>query len=69
MSFTALRSIDVIGASTTGTKHVLHIEESADELRFTIVGPTGKRHATVVCEDIPAAQSRITDFFKEGQPQ
>lgn len=66
MSFRATDSIDVMGASTTGTKHTLHIERSDAELRFTVVGPTGKRHATVVCEDIPATVTRITDFFQRG---
>lgn len=66
MSFTPLFAIDVIGASTTGTKHVLHIAQSVNQLRFTVVGPTGKRHATVVCEDVDSTITHIVDFLTKG---
>lgn len=38
---------DFRGESTSGTLHTLVIETYHDHIRFTVCGPTGKRHATV----------------------
>ena len=65
MSFKALRAIDIRGVSSTGTQHTLHIEQSEEWLRFTVVGTNGKRHATVLVDPTYASE-RITEFFKEG---
>lgn len=55
------------GHSSTGTVHSLLIEQSETELRFTIVGHSGKRHAAVLFTDPSYIADRITDFNLKGE--
>lgn len=64
--FKATRSIEIRGASSTGTQHTLSVEQSDDWLRFTIIGHNGKRHASVLL-DTEYTSALLTDFLKEGQ--
>ena len=43
-----------IGTSATGTKHELEVEHQVDGSKFSLLGPTGKRHGSVLLSELQA---------------
>lgn len=61
----ALRKLTALGFSTSGSKHDLEIEETENGgYKFTILGPTGKRHASVLITDHDGLD--IEKFLKDS---
>lgn len=50
-AFKAKRKIELDGQSSTGSRHGLLIEEGEEsQIRFTVTGANGKRHASVLID-------------------
>jgi hypothetical protein len=54
VAFIATRTRELIGVSSTGTKHGLLIEQNDTSTRFTVTGNNGKRHAAVILDEVTA---------------
>ncbi|QNN99712.1 hypothetical protein PBI_ROPE_52 [Mycobacterium phage Rope] len=63
------------GESTSGTKHTLEIDpiygshDSIDWLKWTIMGPNGKRHASVklTLADAEVIANHLLDIVEEAR--
>lgn len=59
-----MRILTAHGESTSGTKHSLEIDpQPVGGFKWTVLGPTGKRHASVVLTRADATQ--IRDYLNE----
>lgn len=62
--FAISRTITLPGVSSTGTKHDVQLDfGTANDLRFTILGANGKRHAASIVGDEWA--DTIVEFLKD----
>jgi hypothetical protein len=61
--FKAEKTLTLLGVSSTGTKHGLLIETCTNDVRFTVTGANGKRHASVILAD---ADGDVISMFLRG---